>query len=126
MVDGGLETGHGVREPRHDLSRLDAGWIIVPGQQEAPRVERLLDRSFLLPFREAVISCDLRLALEHDVVRLDEGVLDVVDDVAADARCPLDRLDEDVHRAVGVPAGNLADDPGQDLIGAGQLQVEQP
>ena len=38
---------------------------------------------------------------------------------------PSARLDEDVHRALRVAARHLADDAGQDLVGAGELQVEQ-
>ena len=34
-------------------------------------------------------------------------------------------LDEDVHRAFGMPTCRLADDAGRDLVGAGKLQVEQ-
>jgi hypothetical protein len=59
------------------------------------------------------------------VPRLDHLVLDVVDHVPADACGPLRSLDEDVHRALGVPAGRLADDPVVDLVRAGELEVEE-
>jgi hypothetical protein len=55
--DGGLHRdlrpGHRVREARHDASRLDASGIVVPREQEAPRVQRLLDRSSLLSLLRA-------------------------------------------------------------------------
>ena len=58
--------------------------------------------------------------------RLDDLVVHVVDDVAADAGGPLRGLHEDVHRAFGVRSGRDAYHPGNDLLAAGRLQVEQP
>ena len=89
------------------------------------RVERLLDRRLLAALRHRVVAGRLRLVGEHLVPRLDDLVLDVVDHVAADAGGALGGLDEDVHRALRMPARGLADDPVVDLVRAGELEVEQ-
>src|SRR5207253_10149166 len=80
---------------------------------------------FLLALRRRVVAGRLRLELEDLEERLDDLVLDVVDDVAADAGRSLRGVDEHVHRALGVAAGALAANAGDDLLGTRELEIEQ-
>src|SRR5262245_14469555 len=126
VLDRLLRPGYGASDqPGQDEAVLDTGRPVVDRQHERARVERLLDRRALLPLGGALVPGRLGLVVEHLVDRVDDLVLDVVDHVPADTRRPFRRLDEDVHRAVGVAAGGLADDAGEDLVGPGQLDVEQ-
>ena len=73
-----------------------------------------------------MVSGRRRLHLVDLVQRLDDLVVHVVDHVAADAGGPLRGLHQDVHGAFGVRPGRNAHHPGDDLLAAGRLQVEQP
>ena len=127
VLDRNLGAGNApLDEPSDDAPVLDAGRVVVAGEEEGPAVQCLLDRGFLLALRQGVVSGGLRLAVERHVVRVDHGVLEVVDDVAAHAGDSLARRDQDVHRALRVRPRRLADDSREDLDRPGELEVEQP
>src|SRR5581483_8909420 len=125
VLDRPLRARHLVLQPRDDPAPLDPCGEVVDREDERPGVERLLDRRLLGTLGQRVVARRLGLVRERLVPRLDDLVLDVVDHVAADAGGPLGGLDEDVHRALGVAAGRLADDSGVDLVRPGELEVEQ-
>ena len=95
------------------------------GHDERAAVERPHHCALLLPLAHAVVAGHLRIELAHLVERRDDLVLHVVDDVATDADDPIGRLDEDVHRALGVTTGVLDDDARRKLDRPRQLEVEQ-
>src|SRR5712692_2489805 len=123
--DGRLGPGHRFGQAGDDTAALQPRGRVVHGQDERV-LERFLNRRLLLALGVPVVAGRLRLVVEDLVPRLDDLVLDVVEDVAADAGRALGRLDKDVHRALGVAARHLADDAGRDLLRSGQLEVEQP
>ena len=85
-------------------------------RQDERVLQRLLHRRFLLALRRRVVAGRLRLELEDLEERLDDLVLDVVDDVAADAGRALRRVDEHVHRALGVAPRGFAAHAPDDLL----------
>ena len=113
-------------EPRDDAAVLDPCRVVMAGEEERAAVQSLLDRGLLLALAQAVVARRLRLAVESDVVRVDHGVLEVVHDVAAQARDAFGSRHEDVHRAFRVRARRLAHDPGEHLVGTRELEVQQP
>jgi hypothetical protein len=98
----------------------------VDRQHEARRGDHLLDRRLLLPLGGAVVAGDARLHVADFAERFDQLVVDVVKHVAADRRHPFRGLDDDVHRAFGVPAGRLADQSGHQFGRARYFQIEKP
>src|SRR5438105_15907342 len=106
-----LRTGDGMLESRDHAAARHAGREVVDRDHDVAGVERLLDRRLLLALRRAVVAGRGRLVVEDLPGRVDDLVVDVVDDVAADAgRLAPGKLDRDVHRALRVTAGRLADD----------------
>src|SRR5438105_5627177 len=109
-----LGTRDRVLQTCHDTARLDTRRVVVNRQDERV-LERLLDGTLLLTLRRRVVTRRLWLEFENLVDGLDDLVLNVVDDVAADAGCPLGGLDENIHRFLGMAARRLAADAWSDF-----------
>jgi hypothetical protein len=86
------------------------------------------DRSFLiaafssrletpwLPVGARLVRADLPVGV-HDLI------VEVVDDIAADRRPPLERVDVNVHRAFGMRARRFEVAAREELDGSGQLEI---
>ena len=118
--DWTIGPGTGILQPRRRRPRFDHGRTIVHRQHEARALaSTFLIAAFLCALGRAVVAGRLRLHVVVLAERLDDLVVDVVDDVAADRRHALGGLTMTFIEPSVCAAGGLAEDAGHQFDRAG-------